>query len=269
MQTLPESLNFLCPHKTDLIRIGNAGDGGYVIPARSLDAVEHLVSIGISDDWTFEEEAARRSPAIRIDGYDRTSGSLVFLYYGVRDLVSLMQGKNPKKFSHRILKWLKLSYKFRVFWCRRHSFHRKWVVLSKESPKEIDLASVFARVPQSSILALKIDIEGNEYAMSQIVLEEMTRRANQIQLVVMEFHNTIIMRQEFLNFVESISKLLPIVHIHGNNFGQIGQDGFPEVVEITFAAQQYVSAEKTLKFPHHLDSPCNPTEPDIAFSFNI
>ena len=269
MQTLPESLNFLCPHKTDLIRIGNAGDGGYVIPARSLNAVEHLVSIGISDDWTFEEEAARRSPAIRIDGYDRTSGSLVFLYYGVRDLVSLMQGKNPKKFSHRILKWLKLSYKFRVFWCRRHSFHRKWVVLSKESPKEIDLASVFARVPQSSILALKIDIEGNEYAMSQIVLEEMTRRANQIQLVVMEFHNTIIMRQEFLNFVESISKLLPIVHIHGNNFGQIGQDGFPEVVEITFAAQQYVSDEKTLKFPHHLDSPCNPTEPDIAFSFNI
>ena len=269
MQTLPESLNFLCPHKTDLIRIGNAGDGGYVIPARSLDAVEHLVSIGISDDWTFEEEAARRSPAIRIDGYDRTSGSLVFLYYGVRDLVSLMQGKNPKKFSHRILKWLKLSYKFRVFWCRRHSFHRKWVVLSKESRKEIDLASVFARVPQSSILALKIDIEGNEYAMSQIVLEEMTRRANQIQLVVMEFHNTIIMRQEFLNFVESISKLLPIVHIHGNNFGQIGQDGFPEVVEITFAAQQYVSDEKTLKFPHHLDSPCNPTEPDIAFSFNI
>ena len=269
MQTLPESLNFLCPHKTDLIRIGNAGDGGYVIPARSLDAVEHLVSIGISDDWTFEEEAARRSPAIRIDGYDRTSGSLVFLYYGVRDLVSLMQGKNPKKFSHRILKWLKLSYKFRVFWCRQHSFHRKWVVLSKESPKEIDLASVFARVPQSSILALKIDIEGNEYAMSQIVLEEITRRASQIQLVVMEFHNTITMRQEFLNFVESISKLLPIVHIHGNNFGQIGQDGFPEVVEITFAAQQYVSAEKTLKFPHHLDSPCNPTEPDIAFSFNI
>ena len=114
-----------------------------------------------------------------------------------------------------------------------------------------------------------IDIEGNEYAMSQIVLEEMTRRANQIQLVVMEFHNTITMRQEFLNFVESISKLLPIVHIHGNNFGQIGQDGFPEVVEITFAAQQYVSDEKTVKFPHHLDSPCNPTEPDIAFSFDI
>ena len=269
MQTLPESLNFLCPHKTDLIRIGNAGDGGYVIPARSLDAVEHLVSIGISDDWTFEEEAARRSPAIRIDGYDRTSGSLVFVYYGVRELLSLLRGKKIKKSLSRVLKWLRLACKFGFFWRRKHSFYRQWVVLEKDSKKEIDLALVFARVPQSSILALKIDIEGNEYAMSQIVLEEITRRANRIQLVVMEFHNTITMRQEFLNFVESISKLLPIVHIHGNNFGQIGQDGFPEVVEITFAAQRYVSDEKTLKFPHHLDSPCNPTEPDIAFSFNI
>ena len=269
MQTLPESLNFLCPHKTDLIRIGNAGDGGYVIPARSLDAVEHLVSIGISDDWTFEEEAELRSPAIRIDGYDRTSGSLVFLYYGVRDFVSLLRGTNTKKFFFRILKWLRLSYKFKSFWSHKHSFFRRWVVLNKESRKEIDLASVFARVPQSSILALKIDIEGNEYAMSQIVLEEITRRVNRIQLVVMEFHNTITMRQQFMEFVESISKLLPIVHIHGNNFGQIGQDGFPEVVEITFAAQRYVSDEKTLKFPHHLDSPCNPTAPDIAFCFNV
>ncbi len=269
MQTLPESLNLLCPYRTDLIRIGNAGDGGYVIPARSLDGVERLISIGISSDWTFEDEAARRSPAIRIDGYDRTSGSLVFLFYGVRDLFSLMRGKKPKKFFKRILKWLKLSCKFRVFWHRQHSFYRKWVVLSKESRKEIDLASVFARVPLSSVLALKMDIEGNEYAMSQIVHEEIARRANRIQLIVMEFHNTITMRQEFLEFVESISKLLPIVHIHGNNFGQTGHDGFPEVVEITFAAQRYVSDEKTLKFPHHLDSPCNPTEPDIAFSFNI
>lgn len=269
MRTLPESLNFLCPHQTDLIRIGNAGDGGYVIPAHSLDGVEHLISIGISSDWTFEDEAARRSPEIRIDGYDRTSGSLVFLFYGGRDLVSLMRGKKTKKFFKRILKWLKLSYKFRLFWRRKHSFNRKWVMLSKESHKEIDLESVFARVPQSSILAIKMDIEGNEYAMSQIVLKEIAQRANRIQLIVMEFHNTITMRQQFLEYVESISKLLPIVHIHGNNFGQIGLDGFPEVVEITFAAQRFVSDEKTLEFPHHLDSPCNPTEPDIAFSFNI
>ena len=129
MQTLPESLNFLCPHKTDLIRIGNAGDGGYVIPARSLDAVEHLVSIGISDDWTFEEEAARRSPAIRIDGYDRTSGSLVFVYYGVRELLSLLRGKKIKKSLSRVLKWLRLACEFGFFWRRKHSF---WLLHSQD-----------------------------------------------------------------------------------------------------------------------------------------
>ena len=269
MKTLPESLNFLCPHKTDLIRIGNSADGGYVIPARALDGVERLISIGISSDWTFEEEAARRSPAIRIDGYDRTSGSLVFLVYGVRDMVSLMRGKKPKKFFKRILKWLKLSYKFRIFWCGQHSFYRKWVVLNKESRKEVELASVFARIPLSSVLALKLDIEGNEYAMSKVVVEEITRRMDKIRLIVMEFHDTISLRQEFLEFVETISKMVPIVHIHANNFGSIGLDGFPEVVEITFAAQKYVSEERTSQFPHHLDSPCNPEKPDITFSFKI
>jgi len=269
MQTLPESLNFLCPHKTDLIRIGNAGDGGYVIPARSLDGVEHLISIGISDDWTFEQEAARRSPAIRIDGYDRTSGSLVFVYYGIRELLSLLRGKKIKKSLSQIFKWLRLACKFKIFWRRRHSFYRRWVVLEKDSKKEIDLAAVFARIPQSSLLALKIDIEGNEYAMSKVVMEEITRRSDQIQLIVMEFHDTISLRQEFLEFTETISKMVPIVHIHGNNFGSIGMDGFPEVVEITFASQKYVSDEKTSEFPHHLDLPCNPAKPDISFSFQI
>lgn len=269
MQTLPASLNFLCPHKTDLIRIGNAGDGGYVIPAHAFDGVEHLISVGISDDWTFEEEAARRSPAMRIDGYDRTSGSLVFIFYGIRELLSLLQGKKSKKSLKLILKWFRLSCKFGIFWRRKHSFYRRWVVSDKNSKKEIDLAAVFAKVPRSSLLALKIDIEGNEYAMSKIVLEEIAHRADQIRLIVMEFHNTISLRQEFLEFVESISKMVPIVHIHGNNFGEIGQDGFPEVVEITFAARKYVSGEKTSQFPHHLDSPCNPTKSDITFSFKI
>ena len=269
MQNLPESLNLLCPHKAELIRIGNAGDGGYVIPARLLDGVEHLVSIGISDDWTFEEEAARRSPAICIDGYDRTSGSLVFVYYGIRELLLLLRGKRIKKSLSQILKWLRLAYGFRIFWRKKHSFYRRWVVLEKKSKKEIDLVAVFARIPPSALLALKIDIEGNEYAMSEVLLEEITRRSDQVQLIVMEFHDTISLRQEFLGFVESISKLLPIVHIHGNNFGRIGQDGFPEVAEITFAARRYVSDEKTREFPRHLDSPCNPTKPDIAFSFNI
>ena len=269
MQTLPDSLNFLCPHKTDLIRIGNAGDGGYVIPASALDEVEHLVSIGISDDWTFEEEVARRSPTIHIDAYDRTSGSLVFIYYGIRELLSLLRGRKSKKSLKLIVKWLRLSYKFGIFWRRKHSFYRRWVVLDQKSKKEIDFASVFARVPPSSLLALKIDIEGNEYAMSKAVLQEITRRADQIQLIVMEFHDTISLRQEFLEFVESISKLVPIAHIHGNNFGLIGLDGFPEVVEITFAARKYVSDEKTSEFPHHLDVPCNPAKADISFSFNI
>jgi hypothetical protein len=193
----------------------------------------------------------------------------VFIYYGIRELLSLLRGKKIKKSLSQILKWLRLAFKFGIFWRRKHSFYRRWVVLEKVSKKEIDLGAVFARIPRSSLFALKIDIEGNEYAMSKVILEEITRRSDQTQLVVMEFHDTISLRQEFLGFVESISKILPIVHIHGNNFGQVGPDGFPEVVEITFAAHNYISDERTSQFPHHLDSPCNPEKPDISFSFKI
>jgi hypothetical protein len=78
VQTLPETLNFLCPFQSQLIRIGNSGDGGYLVPAKSIGEINHLLSIGISDDWTFEVEIAKVNPAISIDGYDRTSGTLVF-----------------------------------------------------------------------------------------------------------------------------------------------------------------------------------------------
>ena len=73
IKTLPKHLDLLCPYQSDLIRIGNSGDGGYLVSAKSIDEVNHLLSIGISDDWTFEVEIAKANPAIAIDGYDRTS----------------------------------------------------------------------------------------------------------------------------------------------------------------------------------------------------
>ena len=38
----------------DLVRLGGAHDGGYVVSARCLRATTLLVSFGISDDWSFE-----------------------------------------------------------------------------------------------------------------------------------------------------------------------------------------------------------------------
>ena len=267
VQTLPETLNILCPFQSDLIRIGNSGDGGYLVPAKSVAEINHLLSIGISDDWTFEVEIAKANSAISIDGYDRTSGTLVFLYYALRELRAVRSFRGLMKGARKIRRWIKLAISFEFFWNRRHRFTRKWVVLDSHSTKEIELRKAFEQIPENANLAIKIDIEGNEYKLGKQIIAEVERRGSQVRLIIFEFHDTIRLRDEFLEFVKELTQHLKIVHLHGNNFGQIAADGFPEVVEITFAAEAFAFEQKTLDFPHNLDIPCNPGSPDVAFRF--
>ncbi len=39
----------------DLVRVGKDNDGGYLICKKSLKETEYLLSFGISDDFSFEE----------------------------------------------------------------------------------------------------------------------------------------------------------------------------------------------------------------------
>jgi hypothetical protein len=267
IKTLPKHLDFLCPYQSDLIRIGNSGDGGYLVSAKSIDEVNHLLSIGISDDWTFEVEIAKANPAIAIDGYDRTSGTLVFLYYALKELSAVRSFSGIIKAGRKMRRWIRLAFSFFFFWNRRHRFTRKWVVLNSHSSKEIELSKAFKKIPENAYLAIKIDIEGNEYKLSEQIISEVKRRGSQVRLIIFEFHDTIRLRNEFVKFVNELSQHLKIIHLHGNNFGQVAQDGFPEVVEITFAAESSASEQKVFNFPHGLDIPCNQNLPDITFKF--
>ena len=55
--------------ETELIRIGNNNDGGYLIPKQSLNHTKLLYSFGLSDDWSFEEEFYNKTNA-KIICYD-------------------------------------------------------------------------------------------------------------------------------------------------------------------------------------------------------
>ena len=39
----------------DLIRVGRDNDGGYLVEKKSLENTQSLISLGISNDWSFEE----------------------------------------------------------------------------------------------------------------------------------------------------------------------------------------------------------------------
>ena len=51
---------FLEPiYETDLVRVGNNFDGGYIVEKNSIKQSEILLSFGLSDDWTFEEDYSK------------------------------------------------------------------------------------------------------------------------------------------------------------------------------------------------------------------
>jgi hypothetical protein len=269
---LASSFEYLKPYKSDLIRVGPQGDCGYVVPRSVAENTNGMYSIGISTDWEFEAEMAAKNPKLKIQAFDRTSGWTVFAYVALRDLLRGDPSEAEKlTISARVksaLHYLNLSIQFRIFFSGRKKFERKWVRESSSSKSEISFADSIQGLFDEDEVMLKIDIEGGEYQLSESLIECLKKNSNKINSVVMEFHDTRARRNEFEYLVKGISSVVPIVHIHGNNCVAVAPDGFPEVVEITFAKDCESNYSDTLSFPlAGLDFPNDKSFPDLSFSF--
>jgi hypothetical protein len=269
---LPASLNYLCPWECDLERIGGNRDGGYAVPSNAVRSTGNVFSIGISNDWSFEETLSRNNKKMRIFAHDRSVGSLVFLYIGFRDFLKPKSRNLRSPEFPRIgyaWTWLKLSIKFRTFFSGRHHFVRRWVKPIAKSPKEISFADAISKVPNTGSIVIKIDIEGDEYGLKDQIKTSIIERKGQISTLVFELHDTDTRRVEFEQFVKEISELMPLVHIHGNNCRKLSPDGLPTFVEVTFAHPDLIGKSKVLNFPiDGLDFLNEPELPELEFSFS-
>ena len=54
----------------DLIRVGRDNDGGYLVEKKSLENTQSLISLGISNDWSFEESFLNKKKNISIKCFD-------------------------------------------------------------------------------------------------------------------------------------------------------------------------------------------------------
>jgi hypothetical protein len=54
LANLPITLDFQPAH--DLLRLGRDYDGGYLVSSADVIQTEMLISLGINDDWSFEEK---------------------------------------------------------------------------------------------------------------------------------------------------------------------------------------------------------------------
>jgi hypothetical protein len=90
---LPNELDFLRPIVVpDLARFGNSADGGYVISAGILQNIDMLISFGVSNDWSLEEDLSKRDPDLLVHAYDHTISANNFLASKRRELLGVMIG---------------------------------------------------------------------------------------------------------------------------------------------------------------------------------
>ena len=114
---------------------------------------------------------------------------------------------------------------------------------------------------------IKMDIEGSEYR----VLKDFLKYKENIVGLVVEFHDTEPLRPVFIETLKAILEDYWIVHFHENNAVGLPEDGFPEVVEITFLRRDLVdldSPKYRYEFPiPGLDQPNLRMSPSHFFQF--
>jgi hypothetical protein len=264
----------------DLVRIGRAQDGGYVITRRQLDNTEVLLSFGISSDWSFEKDFLRKA--------DRT-GKISLYAYDYSVSAYIMRKRIIKAFRTSIGKLVALDFNtananFRfAFWKVIHSFERffnpaknryffKKYLGTHDNNEYISVAEIFnihVKDPVKDLsIFVKMDIEESEYR----TLHDFKPFYKLINGFVIEFHNLGIWSNNFTAIVAEMSEYFYVAHVHANNYGgYIYPTMLPDTLEITFINKKLISetpVDSIYSYPiQGLDFACNPQIPDIPIVF--
>lgn len=261
---IPAELNFLAPISTNqLVRVGRKSDGGYVLPEFLMQEVDTLISMGINDDWSFEEEFLTYNPLLKIHAYDHTISRKIFRRKIMRERIRKFLGKSDAKGVACRIQVLESYEKFftgsiKHFAERIHS--------SIDSGIDADMRTVFERTDSTRIF-VKMDIEGSEYG----VIDDLFKRSAVCVGLAIEFHKTNEQRQAFVSAVKMLQGIYDIVHLHANNWGSISADNLPETLEITFVKKGMChSNNQRIELPlPGLDFASHPDKNDYRLEFTF
>jgi hypothetical protein len=268
----------------DLIRVGAAFDGGYLINERSIRSSQYLMSFGVNDDWSFETEFLNRKPNVKIFCFDHSVSKKVFLNNILDSLSEVFSGRflflilslRVRGLRRRlsILKyWSKVFFRFSAFFGKENVHFCSKGISSERSLCFVTLDDVFQMVsseklPENSVF-IKMDIEQSEYR----VLPELLRFQEYINGIVVEFHDLDILWPNFAELMTKLKVHFEITHIHGNNYGGLILNSMtPKVLEITFLKriliQEKLPACESVAYPiPELDRPNNHLEKDYPLIF--
>ena len=223
------------------MRVGRPFDGGYVVPRSALMAADHMISIGINDDWSFERASAALNPALRLVGVDATTTAWYVVRRGLRFrveyLLACLAGRRDKR---EFLKTRMPSVlEFRRFWAR-HTLIPK--MLSRHaSATTVRLQDLLNTAPANGAqprVFLKIDIEGAEYAL----LEDIVSAVPRLTGLAMELHDLPAHREQVTRLFAALRPHLVLVHLHANTYDGVDRDtALPKVIEATWLARSLMT----------------------------
>lgn len=192
----------------DLVRIGDPTDGGYVLSQRCVDRSNAMLSLGIGDNWSFDQHWHNQKPTDLIHGYDGT------------------------------LDWSQLPAlafdRFHDLW-RHPMIHFPLNIAPASAPGQISLDRALS-VLQSDSIFIKMDIEGGEWELCKYI----AANNELVSGMVIEFHDVGRLRSWFQHRIAMLQQYFDIVHIHGNNTSPQCDDGLPSVLEVSFCHRRYI-----------------------------
>lgn len=265
----------------DLIRIGRPEDGGYVISRRCLEKTRVLLSLGISEDWSFDQAFICANRCAAVVGVDGSVSASVFLSRGVeciRRAVSAVMvfrtGRAAGECRVAAYWWKKAAQFWRFYDGRNRRFHEVFLA-GLPKPGVITWSDLWRIEPLLATTLndsfggfVKMDIEGSEYD----VLTDLILDASKINGLAIEFHDCDIHWDRFSTIMDELSQYFTVVHMHGNNFAPLIPDSTtPRVLEISFINSRLLPdhlQETAAQYPRpDLDRPCNPAKPDYPIYF--
>jgi hypothetical protein len=223
-----------------LIRVGRDNDGGYVLPRDVIDKSHALLSLGVNDDWSFEEGVLAHNPSMSITCVDGTTGMGRILRKVAQRSVDMLGHLLTFQFGKflRNARYLAKPWQFHRFFSRHELL--PLMVAAKDAPGAVTLPSLLRRVTgarDDRWVMLKCDVEGAEFEVLPASLGEMHR----VAALLIEFHRLDLHAEQFKSCMAELMRLFYIAHLHGNNFdGYVGDTGVPITLEVTLVNKALV-----------------------------
>jgi hypothetical protein len=264
----------------DLVRIGRAYDGGYVISRRCIEATKVLVGMGINDDWSFERDFVQRNPAVRVIGLDGSVSHEVFRGRAERArMLAIGYFLRLKRWfmteqRRDAARWREHARGFQEFFgAANRAFYSKFIS-DHEDDTTITWLSLRRLEPALTrdeavpAVFVKVDIERSEYRVLTDVLED----AERINGLVIEFHECDILWERFAELMDRLQERFAIVHLHGNNWSPlIPGTTCPQALEVSLVNRALLPATlspSTETYPiADLDMPNHPERKDYPLAF--